>query len=245
MRFALTLLILVFFLPLHAQFGKQKDTRKYYVEAEVYDSSLGIATYENLNRLMGGDSVRYNPKGYAAQGWWEDYYKSGTVMHSGYYQDGMLTTYKNYYENGQLEREFKSLDYFRYQMVLYWSNGKVRSDITYYQGAEEITHEYYENGSPEFLEEYTSKCDYLVFRQFYYENGKLQSDMQLLNKKKLSYAHKDYHENGTVEAEGTMQYYEEIDNYMKEGSWKVYDENGKLISIEEYVRGQMVEEKKQ
>lgn len=231
--------------PAFSQFGKQKDTRKYYVFAEVYDSSLGIATYEKLNRLMGGDSVRYNPKGYAAQGWWEDCYKSGAIMHSGYYTDGMLTTYKNFYENGQLEREFKSLDYFRYQMVLYWPNGKVRSDITYYQGAEEKTKEYYENGSPEFLEEYSDKCDYLMFRQFYYENGSLQSDMQLVNKKKKTYTHKEYFENGKVQTEGNMQYYEEVDNYMKEGSWKVYDETGKLISIEEYVRGQMIEEKKQ
>ena len=194
---------------------------------------------------MGGDSVRYNPKGYAAQGWWEDFYKTGPVMHSGYYVDGLLTTYKNYYENGQLEREFKTLDYFHYQMILYYEDGKVRSDIKYYQGAEEITKEYYPTGKPEFLEEYASKCDYLMFRQFYYENGNLQSDMQLSDKKRKKYSLKEYYENGKVQTEGTMQYYPEIDNYMKEGNWKVFDETGKLISIEEYVRGQMVEEKKQ
>lgn len=245
MRCLFTLLLFAIFFPLHAQFGKQKDTRKYYEFKDVYDSSMGIATYEKLNRLMGGDSVRNSPKGYAAQGWWEDYYKSGALLHSGYYQDGMLTTYKNFYESGQLEREFKSLDYFRYRMVLYWSNGKVRSDITYYQGAEEVTHEYYENGNPEFLEEYGDKCSFLKFRQFYYENGSIQSDMQLLNKKKKTYTLKEYFENGRVETEGTMQYYEEIDNYMKEGKWNVYDETGKLTFIQEYVRGQMVEEKKQ
>ncbi len=245
MRSYFLIICLFGLIPLHAQFGKQKDTRKYYVFSEVYDSSLGIDIYEKLNRLMGGDSVRYNLKGYAAQGWWEDFYKSGTVFHSGYYVDGMLTTYKNFYENGQLEREFKSIDYFRYQMVLYWPDGKVRSDITYYSGAEEITKEYYSNGNPEFLEEYKDKCDYLQFRQFYYENGNLQSDMQLVNKKKQTYSHKDYFENGKVQTEGTMQYYPEIDNYMKEGKWNVYDETGKLISIEDYVRGQMVEEKKQ
>jgi len=245
MRALSTLLLILLLFPLHAQFGKQKDTRIYYVFSEVYDSATGIDTYEKLNRLMGGDSVRNNPKGYAAQGWWEDYYKSGTIIHSGYYVDGMLTTYKNFYENGQLEREFKSLDYFRYQMVLYWPNGKVRSDITYYQGAEEKTKEYYENGNPEFFEEYADKCDYMMYRQFYYENGNLQSDMQLSNKKKKIYTNKEFFENGKVQTEGSMQYYEEIDNYMKEGSWKVYDETGKLISIEEYVRGQMVEEKKQ
>ena len=245
MRSILLATFLLSVLYAHAQFGKQKDTRRYYVFAEVYDSVTGIDVYEKLNRLMGGDSVRNNPKGYAAQGWWEDFYKSGAVMHSGYYQDGMLTTYKNFYENGQVEREFKSIDYFRYQMILYWADGKVRSNITYYQGTEEITKEYYANGNPEFLEEYGDKCDYLKYRQFYYENGNLQSDMQLTNKKKQTYGHKDYFENGKVQAEGNMQYYPEIDNYMKEGSWNVYDESGKLISIEEYVRGQMVEEKKQ
>lgn len=245
MRFIFLLLASFFLVPLHAQFGKQKDTRKYYVQAEVYDSATGIDIYEKLNQLMGGDSVRYNPKGYAAQGWWEDFYKSGTVMHSGYYVDGLLTTYKNFYENGKLEREFKSLDYFHYQMILYYDNGQVRSDITYYQGAEEITKEYYPNGKPEFAEEYAKKCEYLMFRQFYYENGNLQSDMQLSDKKKKKYTIKEYFENGKVQTEGIMQYYEEIDNYMKEGDWKVYDETGKLISIEEYVRGQLIQERKQ
>lgn len=243
---SLTLTIFLFVsVSVFAQFGKQKDTRKYYVFEEVYDSATGIDIYEKLNRLMGGDSVRNNPKGYAAQGWWEDFYKSGTVLHSGYYQDGMLTTYKNFYENGQMEREFKSLDYFRYQMILYWPDGKVRSNITYYQGAEEVTKEYYSNGNPEFLEEYADKCDYLMYRQFYYENGNFQSDLQLVNKKKKTYSYKEYFENGKVQTEGTMQYYPEVDNYLKEGEWNVYDETGKLISIEEYVRGQMVEEKKQ
>jgi antitoxin component YwqK of YwqJK toxin-antitoxin module len=246
----MTLRITVFFLalfissPSFAQFGKQKDTRKYYEFAAIYDSATGIDIYEKLNRLMGGDSVRYNPKGYASQGWWEDYYKGGTVMHSGYYQDGMLTTYKNFYENGQMEREFKSIDYFRYQMILYYDNGQVRSNITYYQGAEMITMEYYPNGKPEFMEEYADKCDFLKFRQFYYDNGSLQSDMQLLDKKKKKYSHKEYFENGKMQTEGTMQYYDELDNFLKEGKWNVYDETGKLIAVQEYVRGQMVEEKK-
>lgn len=245
MRGILLFTFLSISLMLNAQFGKQKDTRRYYVQSEVYDSATGIDIYEKLNKLMGGDSVRYNLKGYTAQGWWEDFYKSGAVLHSGYYQDGLLTTYKNYYENGQMEREFKSLDYFRWQMILYWPDGKIRSNIIYYQGAEEITKEYYANGNPEFLEEYGDKCGYLLYRTFYYENGNPQSDMQLANKKKKTYTHKEYYENGNVQEEGTMQYYEEIDNYLKEGKWNVYDETGKLISIQEFVRGQMVEEKKQ
>jgi antitoxin component YwqK of YwqJK toxin-antitoxin module len=129
-------------------------------------------------------------------------------------------------------------------MILYWINGKVRSDIIYYQGQDEVTHEYYENGNPEIAEEYAKKLDYLMYRTFWYENGKTQSDLQLVDKKKKKYSLKEYYENGQLQDEGTMQYYAEIDNFMKEGTWKVYDETGKLVAVQEYVRNQMTEEKK-
>jgi antitoxin component YwqK of YwqJK toxin-antitoxin module len=68
--------------------------------------------------------------------------------------------------------------------------------------------------------------------------------MQLTDKKKKKYTYKEYFESGKTQTEGTMQYYDELDNFLQEGKWNVYDENGKLIAVQEYVRGQMVEEKK-
>jgi antitoxin component YwqK of YwqJK toxin-antitoxin module len=44
--------------------------------------------------------------------------------------------------------------------------------------------------------------------------------------------------------EGTLVYYEEVDNFLKEGTWKVYDENGKQIATQVWSRGQLAEEKK-
>ena len=242
--FLSTLLAALFLLPLHAQLGKQKNTTRYYTFTTVYDSAEGINIYEKLNLAMGGDSVRMTPKGYAAQNCWEDYYKSGAVLHTGYYVDGQLRSYKNFYETGQVERDFHNVDYFHNEMILYWIGGKVRSDIVYYQGQEETTHEFYENGNPEIAEEYAKKCEYLMFRTFWYEDGKMQSDLQLVDKKKKKYYLKEYYENGNMQDEGTMQYYPEIDDFMKEGIWKVYDETGKQISTQEYVRNQMTEEKK-
>ncbi len=244
MRSLVTFLFLIILLPLHAQLGKQKNTTRYYTFAEVYDSAEGINIYEKLNFAMGGDSVRNTPKGYACQGCWEDYYKSGAVLHTGYYVDGSLRTYKNFYETGQLEREFRNVDYYRNEMILYWINGKVRSDIIYYQGNSETDHEFHEDGTPDFSEEYAKKCEYLMFRTSWYDSGKLESDLQLSDKKKKKYYLKEYSENGNILDEGTMQYYPEIDNYMKEGTWKIYDENGKQISTQEYVRNQMTDEKK-
>lgn len=243
MRSILILLCSVFLVPAFAQFGKQKNLTHYYEFKDVYDSTTGIDIYEKLNFYMGGDSVRYTDKGYAAQNTWEDYYKSGAVLHTGYYVDGTLRSYKNYYENGTMERDFHQVDYFHNEMILYWSNGKIRSDIIYYQGAEEVTHEYFEDGSPDYAEEWAKKMEYMMYRTSWYENKNMESDMQLLDKKKSKYYLKEYHENGTLMDEGVMQYYEEIDNFMKEGDWKVYDENGKQISTQTYVRNQMTEER--
>ncbi|HLG02035.1 MAG TPA: hypothetical protein VI731_00475 [Bacteroidia bacterium] len=244
MRFIFILLSFFVTLPLRAQIGKQKNYMTLYAPEAVYDSALGIAMYERLNFFMGGDSVRRHPKGNNANGTWEDFYKDSSVLHIGYYVDGKLRSYKNYYPNGQVERDFRELDYYRFEMTLYYSDGKVRSDIIYFQGAEMVTHEYYPNGNPEFAEEYAKKCAYLVSRTFYYENGKPQSDLQLADKKRRRYNLKEYFENGQLNSEGMMQFYPEIDNHLKDGTWKVYDETGKLVVEQEFVRGQMTEERK-
>ncbi len=244
MRISFIIVILCFCLTAEAQIGVQKNTQTTYLFEQVYDSATGIFIYEKLNKQMGGDSTRYTPKGYSAQNTWEDYYKSGKLLHRGYYIDGQLKSYKNYYENGQEERNFHMVDYFRYQMTLYYDNGQLRSDIVYYNGDPETTKEYYANGNPEFIEEMAKKNEYLILRQFYYENGKPQNTMELLDKKKKTYVVKEYYETGYMQTEGQMKYYEELDNYMKEGIWKVYDEAGRLIATEEYTRGQLIEEKK-
>lgn len=53
---------------------------------------------------------------------------------------------------------------------------------------------------------------------------------------------KEYNENGILLNEGIMQYYPEVDNFMKEGTWLVYDEKGKLKATQQYVKNKMVEE---
>lgn len=241
-RFLFTIFFILFFIPLHAQLGKQKNTSKYYSFKTVYDSLEGINIYERLNFYLGGDSVRIAIKGNPAQNYWEDYYKSGAILHTGFYIEGKLRTYKNYFESGILEREFKNIDYSRNEMTLFWINGKKRSQIMYYKGQEEKTNEYYENGNPEIAEAFTKKCGYLLFRNFYYENGNPQSEFKIADKKRKKYSLKEYNENGILLNEGIMQYYLEVDNFMKEGTWLVYDEKGKLKATQQYVKNKMVEE---
>src|SRR3990172_1958090 len=112
---------------LHAQV-KHGDTLEL---TDVYDSAYGINAYDALNMGIGGDSTRNDARGYALQGWMEDYYPNKQILHKGYYIDGQLKAYKNYFSSGQLEREFKMTDLNKSSMTVYYQDGKMRSNIIY------------------------------------------------------------------------------------------------------------------
>jgi len=246
-RYPVVIAALLLF-PLFAQaqlsLDKQVPRPKKYTQAEVLDSTEGIKIYEKLNNALGGDSVRYTVKGYACQDWVDDYYVSGQQLHHGYYVEGQLRTYKNFYENGQVERYFRMINFSNHQMILYYPDGKVRSDTYFYEGQPNKTSEYYPNGNAEFYEENAKKNDHLVVRKFFFENGWPQSTTELIDEKKKKYAVKEYHENGQLKEEGTVVFHKELDNYLKEETWKNYDEKGKLVLIQEYSLGQLSQEKK-
>lgn len=234
----------LFSVSLHAQIDKQIPRPKKYLQAAVYDSAAGIKMYEKLNVALGGDSVRYTIKGYACTDWVDDFYENGQVLHHGYYVQGQLKTYKNFYDNGQVERHFRLLTLSSYQMTLYWQSGKVRSDVAYVDGQANKTSEYYENGNAEFFEEYSKKNDYLITRKFFYENGWPQRTTELLDPKRRRYQFKEFHQNGQLEEEGILIYHRDVDDLIKDGTWKTYDETGKLILIQEFSVGQLSSEKK-
>ncbi|TND09151.1 MAG: hypothetical protein FD123_1554 [Bacteroidetes bacterium] len=244
--FSLAVCILVFMLPptASAQIDKQIPRPKTYTQKEVLDSTEGIKMYEKLNNALGGDSVRHTIKGYACVDWIDDFYESGKMLHHGYYVEGQLRTYKNFYESGQVERFFRMLTFASHQMTLFYENGKTRSDILYYEGEANKTTEYYANGNMEFYEENAKKNDHLIVRKFFYENGQPQSVTELVDEKKKKYTAKEYHENGQVQEEGIIVFHKELDNYLKEGTWKSYDEKGKLILVQEFSLGQLSSEKK-
>src|SRR4051812_15041222 len=85
-----------------AQFFGQVPVPNKYDAAKVIDPDYGITMYEKLNFYTGGDSVRNDKKGYACQGWLEDVYETGTDIHKGFYEDGHLKVYKNFFPNGNV-----------------------------------------------------------------------------------------------------------------------------------------------
>lgn len=240
-------LLLFFFLaccslPQVAQeYSDQVPQLKRYDPKVVVDSTYGITMYEKLSPLLGGDSVRYDKKGYNIQGWWDDYYLSGKLLHKGFYVDGQLRAYKNYYENGQIERVYRVTDNKRCDLILYYPDGKMKSEVHYYDGNPQKQTDYYPNGNIDFVEESHGDNDYLIKRNSFFENGYAEVIFELIDKKKKTYMHKEFYPNGKIKEEGTLKYSAAKMDYVKDGDWKYYDESSNLLKTEKYQNGELRE----
>ena len=209
-----------------------------YEFKDVYDSAYGITAYEALNMNTGGDSTRNDAKGYAAQGWFEDYYPGDQLLHKGYYIDGQLKAYKNFYPSGQVEREFKMTDLSKSAMNVYYQDGKPRSTIVYVGSNAVKEEDYYPSGQLEYIEEYDKKGEYYQQRKFYSANGKPTSILELTDPKRKIYSSKEYYDNGNIKEEGPTIYNEGLGDYQKNGKWKFYNENGTLKEEKSFAKGE-------
>jgi len=210
-----------------------------FKSSEVVDSAYGITFFDKMAPSLGGDSLRYDKKGYSAQGWIEDYYESGKLLHKGFYVDGELRAYKNYYENDQQERSFRMIDYKHSEVIVYYPDGKLKSQIHYYSKAPQKEIDYYRNGNIDMVEESYGDNEYLIKRNSFFENGYVETVFELIDKKKKTYTHKDYFENGKIKEEGMLKFYKDRNDYLKEGEWKTYDDQGNLKKTEQYQSGEL------
>lgn len=220
----------------------QLPKAKRYAES-IVDPVYGIEIYEPLNFALEGDSIRHNDDGYACQAWVEDYYESGAMLHKGYYLNGQLKVYKNFYPNGQVEREFKNIDQFRSMMRKYYSDGTLKSEVRYVEGNAIKWSDYYDNGQLEYYEEYNKSFEFHLARESYYRNGKPQELFEVDNRKKKLFTQQEFFENGQVKASGMVKYDDSLFDFYKIGKWSYYDENGNLVKEEFYNKGQLEKEK--
>lgn len=217
---------------------RQVPDQMKYNAAKVIDEELGIEMYEPFNFLLGGDSVRECGE-YACSGWVEDLYESEERLHKGYYIDGQLKTYKNYYPNGALERHYKVLDNVRSSMKKYYSSGQLKSDVVYYEDTPQEWTDYYPNGNVDYIEEYDKHFKYHVIRASYKEDGTPISKFERVHKRKELFESHEYYENGQLKVKGEYMYSENQFDVIKHGDWEYYDENGKLIKTEKWSTGQL------
>jgi antitoxin component YwqK of YwqJK toxin-antitoxin module len=221
------------------KYSDQVQQVKKYTEKEAVDPDFGIILYNKMISALGGDSIRYNKGGYNLQGWQEDYYASGKVMHKGFYVDGLIKVFKNFYENGQVERNFVVSDPKRCSLETYYPDGKVRSQVYYYDGNPQKEYDFFPNGNPEYVEENDKDLTVLYKRNSYFENGQPSSLFELIEKKARKYLKKDFFENGKLKEEGFMLFRKDLGDYAKEGEWSTYNDKGDLVKKEKYLNGQL------
>lgn len=229
------------FTKAQTSFADQIPASQKYDATKVVDPEYGIQLYDKLIFALGGDSVRYNKKGYNIQGWIEDYYTTGTVIHKGFYEDGQLKVFKNFYPNGNVERSFRIIDMKRCEMIEYYQTGKVKSEISFYESNAQKQVDYFENGVVSYIEESEKNNAYLFKRNSYKEDGNPTIIFEMLDKKKKIYTHKEYFDNGKIKEEGEMKFSIDASDYVKEGSWAYYDDSGKLIKKEKFHNGSISE----
>ena len=239
----LTVLIFVFslssFIGFAQRFADQIPGIKRYTSDEAIDPGEGIKMYNRLVPSLGGDSIRYNNSGYNLQGWQEDYYMNGNLLHKGFYVDGQIKVFKNFYENGQIERSIVVSDPARASVDIYYPSGTVRTQILYFSGNAQNEYSFFPNGNKATVVEKDKDAQYIYRSSRYYENGTPAKEFSLIDKKVKKYSDKEYYENGKVKEEGYSMYTPESKDYKKEGEWAYYNEKGQVIKKEKYKNGQL------
>ncbi len=210
------------------RFADQVPQIRRYEQKEVYDSVKGIWMYDKLIEQLGGDSIKYTKAGYNHQGWGEDYYVSGKILHRGYYIDGKVIVFKNFYENGKVERSFVNPDPLHCSMELFYENGQTRSKTSYFEGKPVKREEYYENGIMKMVMETEPGTNIYSYKREYYPGGNLKVEYILKDKDEKIYACKRLYPDGKIMEQGAA-FLESInpEKFVKKGSWVIYDTKGK------------------
>lgn len=206
---------------------------KKYTQAEVLDSIEGIKIYNKLIAALNGDSTRLDKDGSLAQGWREDYYINGKLLHKGFYKDGKLDLFRNFYENGKNERVMASLDPTRVNIDVYYDNGNQRKQTNYYNAFPQKISEFYVTGLLKTLEEYDNVKKQLTRKKTWYASGQTESEMTWDPRSK-KYLIKTYHPNGKIHESGQIVFSSEKNEFFKSGIWTIIDEEGKNKHIEKF-----------
>ena len=215
-------------------FADQASHMHRHTQSEVLDSTGSITIYNKLIDVLSGDSVKFNKEGYHVQGWNEDFYASGKLLHKGYYKDGKLVLFKNFFENGQCERNMTMTDPLHCDIDVFYDSGIMKNKISYYNGITKNVSEFYPDGLQKSVVEYGKDMKYLVSKKVWYANGNIQLELKLIDAKTKKYSEKYYYPNGQVKEEGGRIFSSENKQYLKSGVWFSYDTSGKNKRSEKF-----------
>lgn len=226
------LISLFFVLPFagHAQKKKKNldpvpGKERRFLSSEVLDSSGQIRCYDPYMELL-GDSLRLNEKGLVLQGWKEDLYQNGKTLHKGFYKEGKANMFRNFHENGKVERVFARIDSLSSNLEVYYENGNQRSQTNFALRQVKRHSEFYENGLLKRSEEFNPKTGQLLKRKNWYPSGTLREEIALSENKPSKYQHKIYYPNGKLAESGFSYLAAGSTEMQKIGNWTLQDSTG-------------------
>lgn len=198
-----------------------------YNQSQIIDSSDAAILYRRLMKVLEEDYIQLKNLGYDVQGWNEEYFESGQLMHISYYKDGRVVLFKNFYESGQCQHYITYTDSSVCNIENYFEDGALKHQLNYVNGEPKKLTEFYQNGLPKILIEYDSKLARVSSKKLWYRNAEIQEEIKLKDTLAGKYSNILYYPNGQLKEEGELQYLPETKEYINIGTRTSYESNGK------------------
>ena len=214
------------------------NSKKYSKEAAI-DPIYGIIMYNKLIGIIGGDSTRFLQPNLLAQDWIEDYYTSGKLLHKGFYVDGKIRVFRNFYEEGTVERIFKINGSKGSELTVFYPDGKVKSYVKYLKDVIVQQKDFFSSGVTEYEEESSKDGEILWKRISYFSDGSVENSLEVTEKRKKLFRQKEFYSPNRIKIDGEIKFNKATGDYVRDGLWNYYDENGKLAKTEKYYNGQI------
>lgn len=205
----------------------QKTEEKRYLQMDVLDSLGEISFYNKFTPALSGDSLRLFPNGEKWQGWKEDFYKNGNLLHKGFYKDGQLELFKNFWENGKIERVMAVIDSTHSNLEVYYDSGNQRRQVVYYKAKIKRLSVFYPNNLLKQTEEYDEGTGMLLKKKTWFANGQIASELVLQDLKSKKYKLTSYHSNGKLAETGIQYPSKKGEGFVRSGNWTIQDSTGK------------------
>lgn len=216
-----------------AQTGS-KNFVKRHSHAQVLDSTEGMLIYQRMMQVLRKDYELLQEQGSVVQGWNEEYYDNGELMHISYYKEGQLVLFKNFFENNQCQNHITYTDPQNCHIDVYFENGGLKNQLDFSESFPGKMTEFFANGLPKSQLEYSKEKKCVVFKRAWFMNAELQSELELINVEEQTYHEKLYYPNGQLKEEGDLLYSIENKAFIKTGVWITYESSGKKKSSEKF-----------
>ena len=220
--------------PAYSQNASKKEYITRYTQTQLVDSAEGMLIYKKMMHVLKLDFELLREQGSVVQGWNEEYFDNGQLMHISYYKEGNLVLFKNFYETGQCEHSITYTDPQNCNIEVYFENGGLKNQIHFINGVPEKMTEFFANGLPKSQIEFNVEASCISSRRVWFLNAELQTELVALDFKNKKYSDKSYYPNGSIKEEGELLYLSETKEYIKTGTWQVFESSGKKKSSEKF-----------